>query len=141
MITCPLQWPAGRKKTFPPERAIARNPCSLTTAHYTTERALIAICARDIVISTNAAVNSEQTRAISHSTGPGESPGAVVSFMLHQKRYVLACDHFQRVGDNLHGCTRILESLKLIEKHAGRDDAMRCWATFESGSSQGEIGA
>jgi hypothetical protein len=128
LISCPLQWPEGRKKTPASERRISTTPKTLNPALESLTKALMAMGATYVRISTNVPADPSGKRAMGAFTQQFESPGAAVSFLYHGKNYALTCDKATKVADNVHSLLRQVEALRSLEKHADRETAAALFA-------------
>lgn len=123
----PLRWPLGRPRTPAPKRASARFGTKVKGEHYTSARQLTIdgatnrlrdtiglLRATGFVISTNLQLRKDGLPRSGQSE-PSD-PGVAVYFSIFKSlkshNYVVACDKWDRVADNIAACAAHLEAVR-----------------------------
>ncbi|MFX4223501.1 MAG: hypothetical protein ACMVO3_22515 [Thalassobaculum sp.] len=116
----PLTWPTGRPRKHPGRRRRGKfskhgAPLSVAEALQRLQWELERYDARWPVISTN--VELRRDGLPYSSRREPDDPGVAVYFHRDGKPYVLACDTFDRVPDNLAAVAAHIEATRAIERH------------------------
>lgn len=111
-----LDWPEAFDRTPAAEREQARfeTPESRCWGHIQDQARLMG--ATDLVIET-AKPHKKDGTPYASATEP-EDPGAVVRWRMHGHDYVIACDHWTKVKDNLRAIGLTLEAMRGVDRWA-----------------------
>jgi hypothetical protein len=112
----PLMWPEAWQRTPAAKRlpfADARKGMPLPAAVKRLKRVLEGLGAGQVIVSLNA-----EPRRLREAVTP-QDPGAAVYFSLGSQRYVLACDRWQRAGDNVIALARHIRTVAASLEHLG----------------------
>lgn len=111
----PLDWPVG----FPRIRSRMRAPYKATVAtardQVLKELRLMDVPNWNVIISSNAPVSSRTSQMLAIRAEPAD-PGVAVYFRKEGKPYVLACDKWDRLADNLRALALTIEAMRGLER-------------------------
>lgn len=109
----PLQWPKGRDRTK--SRTQSRfSDKTIATALRPLKDELERLRAQYVVISTNVPLKANGDPYSDPGRMP--DPGAAVYFRLKDKPYVLSCDRWSGVEENLYAIAKHIEALRGMER-------------------------
>jgi hypothetical protein len=110
----PLNWIPGKSRTPSYKRKRSQFQVSFTKARDDLLIELKRLEATQIVISSNVEIRRDGL-PYSNRRNP-DDPGAAVYFKSFKKEYVLGCDRWDRVKDNLRAIGKHIEALRGIER-------------------------
>lgn len=108
----PLSWPVGHPRATRRERS--RFHVTLAVARDDLYRELELLGARHVTISSNAALNLNGT--ISARQPPISDPGVAVYFDRKGQELAIACDRWDRIGDNIRAIGLSVAALRGLER-------------------------
>lgn len=135
----PLQWPVGWKRTEPWKRQSSRfkRPSMDDGSRETIEQLrMMSVSRQDVVISTNVKVRLD---GLPYSNQPQPSDCGVAVYFRRARRvngsrvvgdFVIACDNFNRVEDNLWAIAKTLEAMRAIERYGAEQITDRTFTGF-----------
>ncbi len=142
VLTSPLAWPEDWPKTPALERQASKahfvghrvrgrmTPWSFSAARDALVIELDHLGAESAMLSANTDIGPDGLPL--PSPAPGDESGVAVYFDLHRMRIVLACDSYGRAEDNIQSIVRTLDSLRQLERQAGRMVLERALAGFQA---------
>jgi hypothetical protein len=132
----PLEWPVGWKRTSPRQRQRAafrssktevhdrgngqvahikrETPVSVFIATQRLERQIEMLGGKNPTLSTNVSLRLDGRP---RSEGEPADPGVALYFSFKGKATVLACDRFDRVGDNIAAIAAHIDALRRVERY------------------------
>jgi len=125
----PLQWPADIERTA----RVIRSPFK-TTVEVSRKGILKQIKllgGKDPVITTNIPVRQDGQLYATGQPAGGELAIAVY-FTWQDKEYVVACDNYDRLQDNLRGAEKIIEAIRGIERWGNKATVERAFKGFKA---------
>lgn len=124
----PLQWPAGferseRKKT-------SQFNCTLAEARDGVLHQIRLLRGTNVVISSSIPLKKDGQMQGTARPVDGDH-GVAVYFTWKNDQYVLACDTYQWIWENLRGIEHTIDSIRRIERHGASDILKRAFSGFK----------
>lgn len=113
-IEFPLVWPDGWPRTT--ERKDARYRVELSRALFLLGRTLGWMRAERVVLSTNVPLRQDGQLSLVAARSLYHDPGVAVYFAWQEKDWVLACDQFIEIRDNIRALGMTLDALRQIDR-------------------------
>lgn len=127
---CPLQWPETWPRTRHPSASrFTAKPLGMLRKDLETE--LDRMGARQVVVSTDIPIRGDGRFYASYSTS-GLDRGVAVYFHWRGKPHVVACDHYEKIWENLRAITKTIEALRTIERHGASQLLERAVSGFQA---------
>lgn len=130
----PLQWPDGWPRTPDCDRGHSRFTSTLARALRDTLAELERLGASNVVVSSNLPQRHDgkfYTSATTRVTEPNDS-GVAAYFQWRGKPYVIACDNYLRVWENLRAVGKTIEAMRTIERHGATQLLERAVSGFSA---------
>lgn len=130
---CPLTWPVGRPRTPPSKQSRARFNSTLGTAVKQVMKELRLLGATDIIVSTNLPTKRDD---LPYTSGPEpKDPGVSVwfkrfSLKTGSRYFVIACDTYDRVRDNMRAVAVTVEAMRTIHRHGAETILEQAFSGF-----------
>lgn len=128
---CPLQWPAGWKRTPPPQRQRSVYRVSFAGARdqLAREVAKLAVRPSDVVISTNVPLRRDGLpyAGMREPDDPGVAAYWVTS---NSQQWVIACDAWVTVRENMRAVGLAVEALRMLERTKATEILARAFQGF-----------
>lgn len=122
----PLQWPAGWKRTN------HRTPSKFSSNFANSRDALMAqlkiMGAQSVVLSSNVPLRNDGLPYANY-TGILD-PGVAIYFYYKNKQFVVACDKWLKVEDNLHAVNKTIDAIRGIERWGASEMLERAFNGF-----------
>lgn len=134
-IAWPLHWPEGHNRTSKPKRSRFNTTFAASRDQLIAE--LKRMGAQYVTISTNVTLRRDG-KPYANQAEP-EDKGVAVYFDLKGESMVLACDRWNRVGDNIQALFKTVEALRGIERWGSTDLMSRAFSGFKALPSQSSI--
>lgn len=122
----PLSWPSGRPRTPSRKSALFKHegrPMTMTAARKRLRDQLELMTrtgqnwrTTDVVVSTNIRYTLAGSRDMNLSRREPDDPGAALYFALDRRPYVLACDRWDTVQDNIAAIAAHIDALRGQER-------------------------
>lgn len=126
----PLDWPPGQPRTPKTARQSSRfNAVSPVVAATDIQRRLKLMKCSDVVITTNLPYSSKKGTPYADGR-KAEDPGVAVWWRRRNVTMVIACDCWQRTGENLRAVASTLEALAGVERWGASQVVERAFAGF-----------
>jgi len=115
----PLQWPLGHPRTEKTRESLFNKyTLTLVKARDGVLEELNKWKAKNVIISSNAPSKKDGTP---YATFPKPTDaGVAVYFTLNNELRVIPCDEYNSIEENLQALKYVIESLRTIERHGGR---------------------
>lgn len=126
----PLQWPEGWPRAE--SRRTAAYRVKLAKARDDLLRELRLMGAESVVVSSNAPPRADNTPVTNAPRSPQGDPGVAVYFYRNDQRQVIACDQWDRLGDNLRACGLTISALRMIDRTGASDLLDRAFNGFKA---------
>lgn len=117
----PLHWPRGWPRTRPERRQEAAIEATFAQAVRRAMQEANLLHARTPVLSLNVPLGPHGTPLEGYGEEQPEDTGAALYFSFEGERHVIACDHWQRVEDNIQAIAQSLETLRRLQRIGGFD--------------------
>ena len=130
----PLQWPLGREKTSKFSRKVAPFKTTPGRARDELLHQLKLLGARDVVISSNVATYRRGGHDIMYAdqSAAKEDPGLAIYYTWNKEQYVLACDKWNAVVDNLQALMKTVDAIRGIERWGTGEMMKAAFAGFKA---------
>ncbi len=130
----PLSWPIGRERTPKHSRKPAAFKTSPGRARDEMLHQLKLLGARDVVISTNVATYRRGNMDIPYAdqSSAKEDPGVAVYYTWKGDQYVLACDKWNTVTDNMQALNKTVDAIRGIERWGTGEMMRAAFAGFKA---------
>lgn len=128
----PLFWPAGQPRTEPPKRRRANFKGTIASARDEALGELRRLGARYVVLSSNLPVRRDGLFYADNSAPEPKDPGVAAYFDLGDVQHVIACDHWDRVRDNVKAIAKTIEALRGIERWGSTEIMRRAFSAFKA---------
>ncbi len=126
----PLDWPTGYPRAKKRKRSLFKT--SLADARDGLLEELRLMRAKNVVISTNVQTYEKKGKQVPYSGQATPSdPGAAVYFEWKKESYVLACDRWKTVDDNMQALRKTVEALRGLERWGVSDMLRRTVSGFK----------
>jgi hypothetical protein len=124
----PLDWPEGWPRTPAHQRRSSSFKVSFARARGHLLSGVRLLGGRDPILSTDVALRRDGL-PYANVAAP-DDPGAAVHFTWRERPYVLACDRFRTVGENLRAIGLTIESLRALRRYGATDLLERAFSGF-----------
>ncbi|PSR53889.1 hypothetical protein AHMF7605_10355 [Adhaeribacter arboris] len=114
----PLMWPLGYPRTEEPRRSLFF-ALTIAKARDGILEELRKWKADNVVISSNAPLMKNGQPYSTKTIGHQEDTGVAVYFNRAGEQWVVPCDEYDTIWDNMQAIRYIIESLRTIERHGG----------------------
>ncbi len=111
----PLDWPVGYPRTRERSRAPYKASGGKARDQVLRELRLMDVGDWNVIISTNCPVSSRTMQFLVQRGEPSD-PGVAVYFRKKDKPYVLACDRWDKVADNLRAIALTVEAMRGMDR-------------------------
>lgn len=111
----PLDWPVGYPRTRARSRAPYKAMAGRARDQVLRELRLMGVPDWNVIISTDCPI-SQRTSQFLVQRGEPADPGVAVYFRKKEKPYVLACDRWDRVADNLRAIALTIEAMRGMDR-------------------------
>jgi hypothetical protein len=111
----PLSWPVGFPRTKYRKRAPYKASVAPARDQVLRELRLMGSPDWQVVISSNAPVSSRTMQMLAIKAEPSD-PGIAVYFRRKDKPFVIACDQWDRMADNLRAVALTIEALRGLDR-------------------------
>ena len=132
----PLYWPDGWPRAK--YRDQARYKVSFNRARVELERALRLMGAANLVLSSNVPLRLDGLPYAGEADRHHKDPGVAVYFSWKKEPWVIACDQWDRVKDNLRAVGLTVEAMRMIERTGATELLKRAFSGFKSLPARGE---
>ncbi|HEX9950301.1 MAG TPA: J domain-containing protein [Rubricoccaceae bacterium] len=134
----PLSWPLGRPRTRRPKPGAFKTTPAVARDGLMNELRLLG--ASSIVVSSNVATYRRGGRDVMYAdqSGAREDPGVAVYYVWRGEQYVLACDRWARVQDNVRAIGKTVEALRGLERWGTGEMVRAAFAGFKALPAPGE---
>jgi hypothetical protein len=129
----PLKWPHYRARTEDGKRKRAAFKTTPGKARDGLMDQLRMLGARDIIVSTNIHTYERGGRQVMYAdqAASTKDPGVAVYYTWKGEQYVLACDKWDKVMDNLQALNKTVEAIRGIERWGSGDMLKAAFAGFK----------
>ena len=130
----PLKWPIGRDRTLKFNRKPAAFKTTPARSRDELMHQLKLLGARDVVISSNVATYRRGGQEIMYAdqSAAKEDPGVAVYYTWKGDQYVLACDKWNTVMDNLQALMKTVDAIRGIERWGTGEMMKAAFAGFKA---------
>jgi hypothetical protein len=111
----PLDWPVGYPRTHSRSRAPYKATAGRARDQVIRELRLMGVPDWNVIISTNCPISSRTSQFLVMRSEPSDT-GVAVYFRKEEKPYVLACDRWDHVADNLRAIALTLEAMRGMDR-------------------------
>lgn len=111
----PLDWPVGYPRSRSRKRAPYKATVGTARDQILRELRLMGVGDWNVIISSNAPVSARTMQMLAIRAEPAD-PGVAVYFRKGEKPFVLACDKWDRLADNLRALAMTLEAMRGLER-------------------------
>lgn len=140
MIECfPLQWPDGFERTEPRERQYSQFKCTVAQARDGVLEEIRKLKGINPVISSNVPVKRDGQMYGNMKTVDGDN-GVAVYFTWDGDQYVLACDQYISLQDNLRGIEKSIDALRGLRRWGASDILKRAFKGFKALPQESSLG-
>lgn len=112
----PLTWPSGRQRTPHSQRKSSRFKVPFGQARDQLLDELQRMGARDVIVSTDVPLKRD---GLPYADGDPNDPGCAIYFNRGKRPFVIACDTYSSLKDNVRAVGATVEALRTIERHGG----------------------
>lgn len=130
----PLHWPRGWPRTRPEKRQEATLEATFAHAVRRAMQEANLLHARTPMLSLNVPLGPHGTPLDGYGEAQPEDTGAALYFSFEGERHAIACDHWQRVEDNIQALAQTIETLRRLQRVGGFDlvrQALKGFALLE----------
>lgn len=127
----PLDWPVGFPRTQHRKRAPYKATVAAARDQVLNELRLMGVGDWNVIISSNAPVSSRTMQMLAIRSEPAD-PGVAVYFRKRDKPFVLACDKWDRLADNLRAIALTIEAMRGLERWGCSEMLERVFKGFAS---------
>lgn len=129
----PLKWPHYRARTEDNKRKRAAFKTTPGKARDGLMRQLALLGAQDVIVSTNIHTYERGGRQIMYAdqAASTKDPGVAVYYTWKGEQYVLACDKWNTVMDNLQALGKTVEAIRGIERWGSGEMLKAAFAGFK----------
>lgn len=124
----PLQWPDDIERTKSPKRAMFKAP-SIDAPRKGILKQIKLLRGTNAVITTNIPLKKDGQLYATGQPAQGEMAVAVY-FTWLSKEYVVACDNYDRIQDNLRVAEKIIEAIRGIERWGNQRAVQQAFKGF-----------
>lgn len=124
----PLHWPEGWPRTDPWKRTNAPFKVPPQQARQEMLDELARLGAREVIVSSDQPINRDGS--ISLARRSFSDPGVAVYFKRKGADFVLACDQYAAIHDNIRAVGKTIEALRGIERWGASDMLDRAFTGF-----------
>lgn len=132
----PLEWPDGWKRAS--SRRRARYQVEFGKALHDMKAELRRMKAQSIVVSSNVPVKANGDPYADAGSRRFEDPGVALYFFWNDSPWVVACDTWDLVKDNLRAVGLALEALRMFERTGASDLLRRAYTGFKALPAPGQ---
>ena len=129
----PLQWPAGKPRTPKHKTERSRFATSFAKARDSLidEMRMLGAKPGTVVISTNITLRRDGL-PYANQAEPTDSGGAVYWFSSDEKQMAIACDRWDKVGDNLHAISLTIQAMRGMARWGSTQMISAIFSGFEA---------
>lgn len=129
----PLKWPVNRQRTDAVARRHAAFRITIGKARDGLMKQLDRLGAKDVILSTNIATYERGGKQVMYADqgATQKDPGVACYYTWNGIQYVLACDKWLTVCDNLHALNKTVEAIRGIERWGSGDMLKAAFAGFK----------
>lgn len=135
----PLYWPDGWPR-IKGHRDRAAYKVGFQQARVELERGLDIMRARYVVLSTNVPLRLDGLPYAGSAEKHYQDPGVAVYFSWKDEPWVIACDCWDRVKDNVRAIGLTVDAMRQIERSGATELLKRAFSGFKALPAQGETG-
>lgn len=130
----PLKWPVGRERTSKYLRKSAAFKTTPGRARDQLLHELKLLGAKDIVVSSNVATYKRGGQEIMYAdqSAAKDDPGVAIYYTWRNEQYVLACDKWDTVMDNLQALMKTVDAIRGIERWGTGEMMKAAFAGFKA---------
>jgi hypothetical protein len=110
----PLTWPSGQVRTPPTRRKSSQFKVTFGQARQDLLYELHRLGASKVIVSTDVPLRRD---GLPYADGDPEDPAVAVYFDRKSKPFVIACDNYESVRENLRAVGETVKALRAIERH------------------------
>lgn len=125
----PLQWPMGFERS--PIKRSSQFKCTIAEARDGVLNQIRLLKGSNIVISSSIPLKKDGQMQGTARPVDGDH-GVAVYFTWKNDQYVLACDTYQWIWENLRGVEHTIDSIRRIERHGASDLLKRAFSGFKA---------
>jgi hypothetical protein len=115
----PLRWPPGTLRTRPERRQAAKLEAAFAVAVRRARSEANLLPGRGAVLSLDLPLGLDGLPAPERREVQPDDPGAALYFNFEGERHCIACDHWQRVEDNIQAIAHAIEALRRLRRAGG----------------------
>jgi hypothetical protein len=110
----PLTWPSGQLRTAPARRKSSQFKVTFGQARQDLLYELHRLGASKVIVSTDVPLRRD---GLPYADGDPDDPAVAVYFDRKGKPFVIACDNYETVRENLRAVGETVKALRAIERH------------------------
>lgn len=110
----PLTWPSGQVRTPPSRRKSSQFKVTFGQARTDLIYELARLGASKVIVSTDVPLRRD---GLPYADGDPKDPAVAVYFERNKKPFVIACDNYESVRENIRAVGETVKALRAIERH------------------------
>lgn len=127
----PLEWPAGFERTPPNEKKYSQFKCTIAQARDGVLDEIYRLKGVNPIISSNVPVKRDGQMYSNMKPVDGDT-GIAVYFTWDGEQYVLACDQYVYLQDNLRAIEKSIDALRGLKRWGASDILKRAFKGFKT---------